>query len=120
MTITANFNCAINTFGIHPEYTDYYIEVPINNTGFEPPILLARRGALNGTSDTFNVTVRSFVLRRSRYSKLFYFIPQVPYSNYVANAGHVVMLETTYPVNGTNGTPYSIVGGIEAPIIIHV
>jgi len=98
LTINADFNCAINTFGIRPEYTDYYIEVPTNDNDFESHILLARRGAPNGTSDTFNVTV--------------------PDANYVVNAGYVVMLET-YPVNGTNGIPYSIVGGIEALITIN-
>lgn len=30
------------------------------------------------------------------------------------------MLETTYPVDGTNGIPYSVIGGIEAPITINV
>lgn len=45
---------------------------------------------------------------------------QVPDANYFAGAGYVVMLETTYAVDGTNGTPYYVVGGIEAGITINV
>lgn len=30
------------------------------------------------------------------------------------------MLDLTYPINGTNGVPYSVVGGVEAPITINV
>jgi hypothetical protein len=41
-TVNANFTCAAQ-LGVHPQYTDYYIEVPVNNNGHEPPILLARR-----------------------------------------------------------------------------
>lgn len=40
--MNANFTCS-NELGVHPQYTDYYIEVPVNNNGYEPPILLARR-----------------------------------------------------------------------------
>jgi len=59
LTVNADFSCAINTFGIIPEYTDYYIEVPVNNNGHEPPILLARRTLASGsTSDSFTVQVR--------------------------------------------------------------
>ncbi|KAI9570587.1 hypothetical protein HD554DRAFT_357160 [Boletus coccyginus] len=101
LTVNADFNCAINTFGIIPEYTDYYIEVPVNNNGHEPPILLARRTLASGsTSDSFTV--------------------QVPYAYYFTNASYVVMLDTTYPINGTNGSPYYAVGGVEAPITINV
>ncbi|KAG1780041.1 hypothetical protein EV702DRAFT_56714, partial [Suillus placidus] len=39
-TVTANFTCAAQ-LGVHPRYTDYYTEVPVNNNGYEHPILLA-------------------------------------------------------------------------------
>ncbi|KAG1840700.1 hypothetical protein DFJ58DRAFT_87505 [Suillus subalutaceus] len=98
-TVTANFSCAVQ-FGVNPQYTDYYIEVPVNNNGYEPPILLARR-TLNANSET----------------PLFdQFTTQLPYAVYF-NASYVVMLDTTYPVNGTNGT-YSVVGGVETVINI--
>ncbi|KAG8213118.1 hypothetical protein J3R82DRAFT_11516 [Butyriboletus roseoflavus] len=101
LTVNGDFSCAVDYFGHIPEYTDYYIEVPTNNNGYEPPILLARRTLAPGsTSDSFTV--------------------QVPDATYFAGAGYVVMLETTYPVNGTNGIPYSIVGGIETGITINV
>ena len=61
LTVNADFSCAINTFGHIPAYTDYYIEVPQNNNGHEPPILLARRTLASGsTSDSFTVQVYSF------------------------------------------------------------
>ncbi|KAF9223661.1 hypothetical protein BS17DRAFT_704839 [Gyrodon lividus] len=101
LVINADFTCAINSFGIQPEYTDYYIEVPVNNNGHEPPILLARRTLPSGsTSDQFTV--------------------QVPYAYYFQNTSYVVILDTTYPTTGTNGSPYSVVGGVEASIIINV
>ncbi|KAF9235975.1 hypothetical protein BU15DRAFT_64424 [Melanogaster broomeanus] len=100
LTITADFTCAISYFGINPEYTDYYFEVPVGNNGYEPPILLARRTLASGaTSDSFTV--------------------EVPYAYYF-NASYVVMLDTTYPTTGTNGAPYSVVGGVEAPITINI
>ena len=61
--MNADFSCAINYFGIVPAYTDYYIEVPVNNNGYEPPILLARRTLAPGsTSDSFIVQVHSLPL----------------------------------------------------------
>lgn len=97
-TITANFTCAAQ-LGVHPQYTDYYIEVPVNNNGHEPPILLARR-TLDPNSPLFDQ-----------------FTVQLPYSYYF-NASYVVMLDTTYPVTGTDGSSYSVVGGVETPITI--
>ncbi|KAG0695593.1 hypothetical protein DFH29DRAFT_263904 [Suillus ampliporus] len=97
-TVTANFTCAAQ-FDIFPQFTDYYIEVPVNNNGHEPPILLARR-TLNASSPT---------------PLLDEFTTQLPFAFYF-NASYVVMLDTTYPVNGTNGSPYSVVGGVEYPI----
>jgi hypothetical protein len=99
-TVTANFTCSVQ-FGVNPQYTDYYIEVPVNNNGHEPPILLARR-----------------TLDASSATPLFdQFTTQLPYALYF-NASYVVMLDTTYPVNGSNGSPYSVVGGVEFPIDI--
>ncbi|KAF8839628.1 hypothetical protein BDN67DRAFT_969736 [Paxillus ammoniavirescens] len=101
LTIDADFTCAINYFGIQPEYTDYYIEVPVNNNGHEPPILLARRTLPSGsTSDQFTV--------------------EVPYATYFQNTSYVVILDTTYPITGSDGSPYYVVGGVEAPITINV
>ncbi|OJA17115.1 hypothetical protein AZE42_02589 [Rhizopogon vesiculosus] len=100
-TVNANFTCAAQ-LGVNPQYTDYYIEVPVNNNGHEPPILLARR-TLDASSAT--PLLDSFTM-------------QFPYAYYFANTNYVVMLETTYPVTGTNGSPYSVVGGVEAPITI--
>ncbi|KIJ63059.1 hypothetical protein HYDPIDRAFT_168656 [Hydnomerulius pinastri MD-312] len=98
LTVKADFTCAIDYFGIIPEYIDYYIEVPVNNSGYEPNILLARRTLPSGTADEFTVTV--------------------PYAYYTQGAGYVVVLDTTYAINGTNG-PYSVVGGTEAGITIN-
>ncbi|KAH7915660.1 hypothetical protein BJ138DRAFT_21628 [Hygrophoropsis aurantiaca] len=95
LTVTADFTCAIS-YGINPEYTDYYIEVPVNNNGYEPNILLTRRTPSTPT-DTFTV--------------------QLPYAPYNADASYSLVLETTYPINGTNG-PYSVVGGVDNGITI--
>ncbi|KAG1743426.1 hypothetical protein EDB19DRAFT_561075 [Suillus lakei] len=102
-TVTANFTCAVQ-YGIQPQYTDYYVEVPVNNNGHEPPVLLARR-TLNASSAT----------------PLFdQFTTQLPYAySFNFNASYVVMLETTYPETGTDGTSsYSVVGGVETVITI--
>jgi hypothetical protein len=42
VTVKADFTCSF-FFGINPTFTDYLIEVPVNNNGHEPPIVLARR-----------------------------------------------------------------------------
>ena len=59
-TVHADFTCSLY-FGIVPEYIDYYIEVPTNNNGHEPPILLARREFHQSTgtppTDTFSASV---------------------------------------------------------------
>ncbi|KAH7924388.1 hypothetical protein BV22DRAFT_1047516 [Leucogyrophana mollusca] len=96
-TVTANFTCAIQ-LGVNPEHTDYYIEVPTNNNGYEPPILIARRTLATPPIDSFNATL--------------------PYANYFANASYAFVLDTTYAVNGTNGSPYSQVGETETSITI--
>ena len=60
-TITATFNCTAY-FGINPVSIDYLIEVPVDNNGYEPDILLARHAFPTAPSgqfpvDQFNVTV---------------------------------------------------------------
>lgn len=95
VTISADFTCSF-TFGIIPAFTDYYIEVPVNNNGHEPPILLARRQP--------NVTVSSPTDE---------FTVKIPFAFFFAGANYTVILDNTFPTNGTNGTPFFQVGGIE-------
>ncbi|KAG0695590.1 hypothetical protein DFH29DRAFT_1005303, partial [Suillus ampliporus] len=101
--VTANFTCAAQ-FGVYPQYIDYYIEVPVNNNGYEPPILLARR-TLNASSPTPLVDE---------------FTTQLPYAYYYNTSNYVVMLETTFPQGEAGGPPYSysVVGGVEHNIAI--
>ena len=66
MTIKADFACSFS-FGIVPKFTDYYIEVPVNNNGHEPPILLARRQpSVTAASPTDEFTVEVSLLINSR------------------------------------------------------
>jgi len=98
VTISANFTCA-DQLGYAPTYTDYYIEVPTNNNGHEPPVLLARRQPAAGvTSDLFTV--------------------QIPYGYYFPNASYNIVLDNTYATNGTNGSPVYQVGGVDIPVNI--
>ncbi|KAF7975926.1 hypothetical protein HWV62_8197 [Athelia sp. TMB] len=100
-TVHADFTCSLY-FGIVPEYIDYYIEVPTNNNGHEPPILLARREFHQSTgtppTDTFSASI--------------------PDAFYFADAAYVVTLDVTYPTNGTAGTPFYQVGSTETSINI--
>ncbi|EPQ51877.1 hypothetical protein GLOTRDRAFT_107956 [Gloeophyllum trabeum ATCC 11539] len=97
--ISADFTCAVQHYGHIPKYTDYYIEVPQGNNGHEPPILLARREpAAGATSDSFSV--------------------QIPHAYYFGDASYVVIMDVTFASNGTDGSPYYSVGGVEAPVII--
>jgi len=101
VTVKADFTCSFS-FGIRPIFTDYHIEVPVNNNGHEPPILLARR--------------QPFVTPASPIDQ---FEVQIPFAPYVTGANYVVNLANTYPINGTNGSPVLIVGGVETVIIIN-
>ncbi|KAI0261227.1 hypothetical protein BC834DRAFT_972825 [Gloeopeniophorella convolvens] len=102
VTISADFTCAVHNFDIVPEHTDYYLEVPVNNNGHEPDIQLTRRVLAAGQlKDSFQVTIPTF-------------------SAYFANASYSIVLETTYPVNNSDGTQTHLVGGIEAPITLKV
>jgi translation initiation factor 2 gamma subunit (eIF-2gamma) len=50
----------VNQYDIVPKFIDYYLEVPTNNNGHEPPVLLARRTFANTPGapfDSFNGTV---------------------------------------------------------------
>ncbi|EPQ52567.1 hypothetical protein GLOTRDRAFT_95456 [Gloeophyllum trabeum ATCC 11539] len=97
--IDADFRCAVEYYGHIPKYTDYYIEVPTNNNGNEPPILLARREpAAGATSDSFTV--------------------QIPHAYYFKDANYDIVMDVTFASNGTDGSPYYSVGGVEAGVII--
>ncbi|KAF8900256.1 hypothetical protein CPB84DRAFT_1779186 [Gymnopilus junonius] len=90
----------MNTFGIRPAFTDYTLEVPVGNNGFEPRIVLARRTLAPGaTSDDFTVTI--------------------PHWDYIANSGYTLILTDTYPVTGTDGSTLYIEGGVEDPITLN-
>ena len=68
MTIKADFTCSFS-FGIDPQFTDYFIEVPVNNNGHEPPILLARRQPnVTAASPIDQFTVQVSLLHISRSS----------------------------------------------------
>lgn len=114
--MNANFTCSAQ-LGVRPQYTDYYIEVPVNNNGYEPPILLARRTLSTGSLvDQFTTQV-SFSGRVFHVQK-FDGSSQLPYAYYFASSSYVVMLDTTYPETGTDGSSYSVVGGVESPITL--
>lgn len=122
MTIAADFTCCFS-FGIQPTFTDYYIEVPVNNNGHEPPILLARRQpniTMSSPTDQFTVEVSLFHISRRSSLQLCFFFFQIPFAPYVAGAGYSVVLDNTFSSNGTNGTPFLEVGGIEAGITINI
>ncbi|KAJ7028597.1 ricin B lectin domain-containing protein [Mycena alexandri] len=103
-TVTVNFTCAIEGFGIVPTYLDYYIEVLIGNNGHEPPIYIARRTYNQSASppvDTFTATL--------------------PYWAWFAFPGaqYQFVLDTSYMIPGTNGPPVLVVEGTaSAPINI--
>lgn len=66
VTIAADFTCSFS-FDIQPTFTDYYIEVPVNNNGHEPPILLARRQpGVTPSSPLDQFTVQVSLLHISR------------------------------------------------------
>ncbi|KZT23124.1 hypothetical protein NEOLEDRAFT_570881 [Neolentinus lepideus HHB14362 ss-1] len=97
VTISTDFTCCY-WFDQPPIYTDYHIEVETNNNGHEPAILLARRQPPAGaTNDSFTV--------------------QIPYA-FVFNASYSLILWTTYPVNGSNGSPFYPIGGTVTPVNI--
>ncbi|EGN99250.1 hypothetical protein SERLA73DRAFT_152904 [Serpula lacrymans var. lacrymans S7.3] len=98
--IQTDFTCAFY-FGITPTYTDYYIEVLSNNSGYEPNILLARRQP--------NITASSPIDK---------FTVTIPDATYTSGANYTVVMDVTYPINGTNGTPVYVVGGLESAITI--
>ncbi|KAG5637699.1 hypothetical protein H0H81_003554 [Sphagnurus paluster] len=101
ITVNVDLTCAINHFGIVPSYLDYTIEVPASsNNGHEPPILLARRNYVSGsTSDMFTT--------------------QIPYGYYFAGAVNTVVLTNTYAINGTNGDKVYVQGGVSTGITIN-
>jgi len=102
-TVSVNYSCAIDWFGIIPTFQDFYIEVPTGNNGFEPNILLARR---NYTNDPSTPPMETFTT-------------SLPHYPYIAGPQYVVMLTITYPVPGTDGSPVLIQGGIEFGVDIN-
>ncbi|KAF8803088.1 hypothetical protein BYT27DRAFT_7145369 [Phlegmacium glaucopus] len=100
--IKVDFTCAINTFGIVPEFIDFTIEVPpASNNGHEAPIVLARRTlAAGATSDEFTT--------------------QIPHAFFFAGAPYNVVLTDTYPTQGTDGSQVFLQSGVEEPITINV
>ncbi|KAJ7722588.1 hypothetical protein B0H16DRAFT_1600030 [Mycena metata] len=102
-TVTVNLTCAIEWFGIVPTYLDYHIEVPVGNNGHEPPIYIARRTYNQSASppvDTFAATL--------------------PYWSWFTFPGaqYQLVLDNSYMVAGTNGSPVMVVGGTSQPINI--
>ncbi|TFK49724.1 hypothetical protein OE88DRAFT_1662341 [Heliocybe sulcata] len=98
VTINADFTCS-QQMGYAPTYTDYYLEVPQNNNGHEPPVLLARRQPATGAvSDSFSVTI--------------------PHGYYFPDAGYNVALENTYSHSGSDGSTIFQVGGVYAPVTL--
>lgn len=72
VSVKADFTCSFS-FGIRPNFTDYHIEVPVNNNGHEPPILLARRQPFVTPAspiDQFEVQVSIIVYPRPSRSSL--------------------------------------------------
>jgi len=100
ISISVDFTCGINTFGIVPRFLDYTIIVPPqSNNGFEVPIVLARRDFPAGaTSDSFTT--------------------KIPHAFFVAGAVYNIELTNTYPTNGTDGSEVLIQGGFFQPITI--
>ncbi|PPQ66986.1 hypothetical protein CVT26_009944 [Gymnopilus dilepis] len=99
--IKVDFNCAINNFGIKPQFFDYLIEVPAEqNNGHEAPIVLARRTLAGGaTTDKFDTTI--------------------PHAFFFAGAPYNLVLTDTYPTQGTDGSQVLLQGGVELPITIN-
>ncbi|PPQ72638.1 hypothetical protein CVT26_004345 [Gymnopilus dilepis] len=97
--IKVNFNCAVNTFGIRPEFVDYTIEVPEQfNNGHEPNIVIARRTLpVGATTDEFTATASPFQFLTGLTSPMHH----------------------TYPTEGTDGSQVFIQGGTESPITIN-
>ncbi|EIW84362.1 hypothetical protein CONPUDRAFT_163506 [Coniophora puteana RWD-64-598 SS2] len=97
-TVHVDFTCA-NQLGVYPKYTDYYFAVPVNNNGYEPPVLLYRMDYGGGTADTFTA--------------------QVP-DAFQFNASYTLELQATFPLTGTDGSTYYEVGTTYLPLNLTV
>ncbi|KAH9483436.1 hypothetical protein JR316_0002904 [Psilocybe cubensis] len=102
ISITVDLTCGVTRFGIVPEFLDYSIEVPAEfNNGFQQAIILARRAIPAGAlSDSFTTTV--------------------PHGYFVANSPYNVVVTNIYNINGTDGSPVLVKGGVLQPITINV
>ncbi|KAH9483438.1 hypothetical protein JR316_0002906 [Psilocybe cubensis] len=100
--ISVDLTCGVKNFKIIPKFIDYTIEVPSNaNNGFQPPIVLARRTIPAGAlSDSFTTTI--------------------PHGYYVANSPYNVVLTNIHNIDGTDGSPVLVEGGVLEPIKIIV
>ncbi|KAH9477245.1 hypothetical protein JR316_0011171 [Psilocybe cubensis] len=94
INISVDFTCGVKTFGIIPSFLDFTIEVSSDaNNGFEQPIVLARRTIPAGAlSDSFTTTI--------------------PHGFYVANAPYNIVLTNIYNIDGTDGSPVLVEGGV--------
>ncbi|PPQ79217.1 hypothetical protein CVT25_002823 [Psilocybe cyanescens] len=105
ITVSVNLNCAIEQFGIIPQFLDYTIEVPeASNNGHEQPIVLARR-TFNFVPGTIQPTDE--------------FTTQVPHAPFFAGAPYNIVLNMVYPINGTDGSTVLVEGGVSFPITIN-
>ncbi|PPQ78689.1 hypothetical protein CVT25_010710 [Psilocybe cyanescens] len=105
INISVNLNCAVEQFGIVPQFLDYTLEVPeASNNGSEQPIVLARR--------TFNISPGTNQPSDS-------FSTQVPRGFFVAGAPYNVVLNMVYPISGTDGSTVLVKGSTSIPININ-
>ncbi|PPQ87906.1 hypothetical protein CVT25_001248 [Psilocybe cyanescens] len=102
INISVDLTCGVKNFGIVPQFLDYSIEVPAaSNNGFQQPIILARRAIPAGSlSDSFTTTI--------------------PHGFFVANSNYNIVLSNIYNINGTDGSPVLVRGGVLEPITINV
>jgi len=92
-TVTHDYTCSFE-FGMPPNFTDYVLQVTSGGNGHQPSVLVARR--------TPQVT---------KESPLDTFTFEVPFAFYFAPASYSLTTITTYPVKGSNGTPFLEQGG---------
>ncbi|KAF9553527.1 hypothetical protein CPC08DRAFT_610465, partial [Agrocybe pediades] len=96
INLNTDLRCAAE-LGINPIFLDYSIENLVNNNGFELPLLLARRAIPAGAqSDSFTTTV--------------------PHGFFFAGANYSVVINTVYPLKGSDGSQIIQEGGTDTPI----
>jgi len=105
-TVFNNLTCA-PVKGIHPQFIDYYLEVPSSlNNGHQPPLYLARSN-LN-TSRTPDV------------DELITSVPQSPtITSFPNSTAYQIVTHVIYPIQGNDGNPVLIAGGTEVGITVN-